>query len=997
MSFFFDDVSTGKSRKPTIPLETAKQLGCAVCPLKKGGAQSPDMPPRGADRPLIYFLGEAPGHEEDKVNRPFVGPSGKRLLANLPSHLQSAIRLNNAVRTHPTGNRTPTELELACCRKSIVEDIQQTQPEVVVAVGSTALNWLFHDENAGSQDIGKWRGKFFPIRIGNHTCWGYCIYHPSYILRNRRTDRNGNSYPGDLDYLFDADMRRLFDFMEKPTHCPSRPDAPLQGIVWTEGLKSNKELDKVLNWLERMMQERSVAVDYETTALRPFVPTARLLTVSVGTEARTVAFPLDYPNAWNRDQQQRLNAAWKQFLLSPVPKIAQNAKFELEWSGYFFGEEVIHASRWEDTQGVAYTLDERKGTHNLDFMIREYFGFWLKSLSNLNRARMIDYPLSKILPYNGLDTKWTHALFHAQRKKLIEDRKLTAVYESLLNIMKMLTQVQLRGVLFSPAACDALRVDYEAQLKQIEADIYRGEESRRYKEAFNEPFNPSSPQNVMAMFRDVLGLGEQLSVGAGKLSTDESVLSKMTAPLAKQILDYRGVAKKISTYIDPMPGFVMPDGRIHTTYNPYETTTGRLCVAKGTLVEVVRDFSKYPMGVPIEDVRPGDWAYTYDDTLNVVLRKVLWAGKTGTKKVMRLHWIGDGRKTNGTLDITGNHPVRLVNGEYKRADELVVGDRVLSLKLDVQVDKVEWLDGMVDVYDLEVEETHNFIANQLAVSNSSDSPNLQNWPSKTGKEPRRMLVAPPGMALVCCDYGQIEARLIGAASQDANFCRALWENYDVHLEWAKKIAEEYPKVIGGPDKLGDAKALKKFRNKVKNLWVFPAFYGASYRSIAAGLGIPEDVVQYLFEEFWRQFSGVKKWQRWLLARYNKLGYVESFFGRRRHAPLSANAVLNSAIQSTASDICVLGMVALDRLGMNVVLNVHDEIGIYVPMGELEDQVETMVVEMTRPRLPWLNIPISVEVKVGDNWFEMEDVLTVDSTNFHKVPRAPLDFRSIYDL
>ena len=89
---------------------------------------------------------------------------------------------------------------------------------------------------------------------------------------------------------------------------------------------------------------------------------------------------------------------------------------------------------------------------------------------------------------------------------------------------------------------------------------------------------------------------------------------------------------------------------------------------------------------------------------------------------------------------------------------------------------------MVDVYDLGVEDTHNFIANGIAISNSSESPNLQNLPSKTGKQPRGMFSAPKGHTLVCCDYGQIEARLIGAASQDENFCKALWNDYDIQME-----------------------------------------------------------------------------------------------------------------------------------------------------------------------------------------------------------------------
>lgn len=855
MAFFFDTVeSSGKDKNKNIPLDTARKLECAVCPLKNGGAYHPNMPPWGSSNPVVYFLGEAPGETEDKANRPFIGSSGVFLEKHIPASFKSSYRLNNTVRSRPPANRTPTALELACCRNSIVKDIHLTKPAVIVAVGGTALNWLFDGD--GAQDIGKWRGKFFPVNIDGYQCYGYCIYHPSYVIRNQRTNQNGEIYKGDLDYLFEADMKRLFGYIREGNFAIETYTDYMSGIQYTEGLKSDRELEKVVNWLNEIDSYPIVAIDYETTHLRPFYSDAKILSVAIGTDKKTFSFPIDYPNAWNERQAATVKEQLKRFLYNKTTKIAQNAKFELEWSCFFFGEGLLKLTHWEDTQGMAYVLDERKGTHNLDFMIREHFGFWLKKLSNLDRANLIQQPLSKVLPYNALDTKWTYKLYWRLLNKFAEEPKLKGVYDNLITMMMMLTHVQLRGVLFSPSACDDLREEYEGKLNDIEHCIKTSQEADLYKQYTNSVFNPRSPNNILLMFRDVLKQGDAMQTN-NKISTDSTVLTKLatSVPFAQMILDHRLYAKKISTYIDPMPNFVMPDGRIHTTYNPYETTTGRL---------------------------------------------------------------------------------------------------------------------------------------------SSDSPNLQNWPSKTGKEPRRMLVAPKGMLFVCCDYGQIEARLIGAASQDKNFCKALWENYDVHMEWAKKIANEYPRVVGGKSQLEDPKALKTFRSKVKNLWVFPAFYGASYKSISAGIGVPEDVTFELFGDFWEQFEGVRKWQRWLLQRYNQCGYVESLFGRRRHAPLTANAVYNSAIQSSASDICVLSMVELNKLGLEVVLNVHDEIGFYVPENELEDQVEQIVKVMTKPRLSWLNIPISVEVKVGENWFEMEELVTLSSTDFYTVNRKLFDFRTVYD-
>jgi len=857
MSFFFDDASTTNGRKNSkeIPINTAKLLQCTVCPLKKAGAYNPDMPAWGSQNPLVYFMGEAPGEMEDRENRPFIGPSGEVLAACIPDAFKDKYRLNNTVRSRPPANRTPTALEQACCRASIIKDIKQTQPNIIVALGTTALNWLFEDEKLDrSAEIAKWRGRFFPVNLDGYVCWGYCVYHPSYILRNRRTSKQGVEYKSEHDRLFEADMKRVFDNASQPKPNYVSPTTYMTGIMYSEGLKSNRELNKVLSWIDKANSLPMTAFDYETNDLRPYKPDSRILTLAIGTDQWCVAFPVAYKNAWAPQQKEILDQAILGYLTNGKPKIAHSTKFELEWSAFFYGQDILKQNDWQDTQGIAYILDERRGTHNLDILIRTYFGFWLKSISNLDRTRMESYSLEKILPYNALDSKWTFALYKVLLQALKQDKKLVKVYNDLLNMMVMLTQIQLRGVVYNDEVTTELLTHHRTKLTEIEELIWSLPEANQYQQAFNTPFNIGSPTATIALYKDVLGREKDLVTETGALSTDEGQLSQLTDTLSISILKWRRHSKVLSTYLEPMPKYVMPDGNIHTMYNPYETVTGRL---------------------------------------------------------------------------------------------------------------------------------------------SSDSPNLQNFPSKTGKEPRGMIKAPPGHILVCCDYGQIEARLIGVASQDPVFCKALWENYDVHMEWARKIAEAYPQVIHGSQNLDNKKAMKTFRSKVKNLWVFPAFYGASYRSIAAGLKIPESVAQELFEEFWDQFSGVRKWQRWLSDRYNELGYTESLFGRRRHAPLTHNAIINAPIQSSASDICVLSMVELNKKGLTVVLNVHDEIGFYVPEDQLEFQVDQIIREMTRPKLSWLNIPISVEVKIGYDWFNMEESLTVDSTEYYNVPKALFDFRDIY--
>ena len=103
------------------------------------------------------------------------------------------------------------------------------------------------------------------------------------------------------------------------------------------------------------------------------------------------------------------------------------------------------------------------------------------------------------------------------------------------------------------------------------------------------------------------------------------------------------------------------------------------------------------------------------------------------------------------------------------------------------VTKIELLHNPIDVYDLEIEETNNFIANELCVHNSSDRPNLQNVDYHKHPEIRTMFSAPKGKLLMALDYSAAEVRGIAMISRDKNLVKVIKENLDMHGHWAKKL------------------------------------------------------------------------------------------------------------------------------------------------------------------------------------------------------------------
>lgn len=265
---------------------------------------------------------------------------------------------------------------------------------------------------------------------------------------------------------------------------------------------------------------------------------------------------------------------------------------------------------------------------------------------------------------------------------------------------------------------------------------------------------------------------------------------------------------------------------------------------------------------------------------------------------------------------------------------------------------------------------------------SSDEPNQQNWPSRNDKYVRKQVAAEKGHVLVAFDYGQLEACTAAMCTKDKVLVKALWEDYDIHAEWAQKAAKRHPASIGGLENLTDKVVMKKFRSIIKNKLVFPAMFGATNTSVAGYLNMPIDPVNKLMDEFWRTFYGLHNWQKRVMSDYYETGYVESPTGRRRHYPLSKNQAVNYPIQSVACDIVCRAMVRLSVLAaesgkwyLHPIMNIHDDLTFSIPDDSkiLEEAIEIIYRAMLAPAYDFINVPLSVSCSIGTNWLEMDEI------------------------
>jgi DNA polymerase len=136
----------------------------------------------GNPQSRVMFVGEAPGHDEDVVGRPFVGRSGKLLdlmIAAIGLD-RTRVYIANVVPWRPPGNRTPTPQETAICLPFIRRQIELANPDFLVCLGGPAMQTLL-----GIKDgITRARGRWYPFDTGTREIRALATFHPAFLLRS---------------------------------------------------------------------------------------------------------------------------------------------------------------------------------------------------------------------------------------------------------------------------------------------------------------------------------------------------------------------------------------------------------------------------------------------------------------------------------------------------------------------------------------------------------------------------------------------------------------------------------------------------------------------------------------------------------------------------------------------------------------------------------------------------------------------------------------------
>lgn len=136
----------------------------------------------GAENARVMLVGEAPGADEDRIGKPFVGRCGKLLDKMLSAIHQerSECYITNVLPWRPPGNRTPTDDEIAVCLPFLKRQIELIQPDFILLLGGISLKSVMDTVDS----ISRTRGKWLEYSIPSKTIQVLATYHPSYLLRS---------------------------------------------------------------------------------------------------------------------------------------------------------------------------------------------------------------------------------------------------------------------------------------------------------------------------------------------------------------------------------------------------------------------------------------------------------------------------------------------------------------------------------------------------------------------------------------------------------------------------------------------------------------------------------------------------------------------------------------------------------------------------------------------------------------------------------------------
>ncbi len=341
--------------------------------------------------------------------------------------------------------------------------------------------------------------------------------------------------------------------------------------------------DEIRSLSEKLSSLETFCFDTETTGINP-----------LESELVAISFSWEKGSGWlvsfegRKDEADRkLGILGPVFSAASVIKVGHNLKFDIQVLGNY-GIEV--SGPLFDTM-LAHYLLEPDMRHKMDYLAEAYLGYRPVPIESLigskgaGQKTMRTVPLEDIIEYAVEDADVTWQLYRLFKPRLEEEGLLTLAREIEMPLIPVLADMERRGIKLNTGDLRNYAVQLRDDIILLEKEIYR---------LAGSEFNISSPRQLGDILFVRLKLdSEARKTKTGQFSTNEEILQRLAHkhPIVDKVLEYRGLSKLLSTYVEALPALINKHtGRIHTSFNQAVASTGRLSSNNPNLQNIpVRD------------------------------------------------------------------------------------------------------------------------------------------------------------------------------------------------------------------------------------------------------------------------------------------------------------------------------------------------------------------------------------------------------------------------
>lgn len=351
----------------------------------------------------------------------------------------------------------------------------------------------------------------------------------------------------------------------------------LNSVAHTYKLVEDEEEMRALS--QKFLSSEILSLDTETTGTDAM--TAELVGLSFAVE-EFEAYYIPVPP--EREEAQKIVDIFKPAYENPSSlKTGQNIKYDMLVLARY-GVDI--KGKMFDTMVAHYVLQPEL-PHNMDALAEQYLGYSTIKIEELigpkgkKQKNMRDLPPGDVYEYACEDADVTLRLKNALHDELVRNDAIQLFEEVEMPLVRVLAAMELTGVRIDTETLRETSELFTLRMNKLEEEVFA---------LAGESFNLSSPKQVGEILFDKLKIDERAKrTKTGQYVTSEEVLEKLRPrhEIVDRILNYRGLKKLTSTYVDSLPTLINPStGKIHTSFNQTVTSTGRLSSSNPNLQNI---------------------------------------------------------------------------------------------------------------------------------------------------------------------------------------------------------------------------------------------------------------------------------------------------------------------------------------------------------------------------------------------------------------------------